>query len=242
MMDEFTNFDILIHIMSIGENIKALQRNLPGSVKLIAVSKTKPVSDILEAYQTGQRFFGENKAQEMSAKHPLLPEDIEWHFIGHLQTNKVKYIAPFVSCIHSVDSLRLLLEINREALRNNRTIPCLLQFYIAEEETKFGLSVGEAESILLSDTLKTLRNIEIAGVMGMATFTDNPDQIRKEFRNLKTIFTIVKEAFFKDQPSFREISMGMSDDYRIAVEEGSTMVRIGSAVFGARSAILNPES
>jgi PLP dependent protein len=221
--------------MTIRENILTLKRTLPGNVKLIAVSKTKPVSDILEAYQTGQRLFGENKAQEMSAKYPLLPEDIEWHFIGHLQTNKVKYIAPFVSCIHSVDSLRLLLEINREALRNNRIIPCLLQFHIAEEESKFGLSVGEAEALLVSDTLLTLRNIEIAGVMGMATYTENTEQIRKEFRNLKTIFEMVKEAFFKDQPSFREISMGMSDDYRIAVEEGSTMVRIGSAVFGTRN-------
>jgi pyridoxal phosphate enzyme (YggS family) len=221
--------------MGIGENIQTLKSNLPDHVRLIAVSKTRQVSDIMEAYQTGQRLFGENKAQEMAAKFLLLPEDIEWHFIGHLQTNKVKYIAPFVSCIHAVDSLRLLLEINREALRNNRIIPCLLQFHIAEEETKFGLSVLEAETMLLSDTLKTLRNVEIAGVMGMATYTENLDQIRKEFRNLRNIFEMVKGAFFKDQPSFREISMGMSDDYQIAIEEGSTMVRIGSAVFGARN-------
>jgi pyridoxal phosphate enzyme (YggS family) len=221
--------------MGIGENIQALKSDLPENVRLIAVSKTKPVSGIMEAYQAGQRLFGENKAQEMEAKFPLLPKDIEWHFIGHLQTNKVKYIAPFVSCIHAVDSLRLLLEINREALRNNRIIPCLLQFHIAEEETKFGLSVLEAETMLLSDTLKTLRNIEIAGVMGMATYTENMDQIRKEFRNLRNIFEMVKEAFFKDQPSFSEVSMGMSDDYQIAIEEGSTMVRIGSAVFGARN-------
>jgi PLP dependent protein len=221
--------------MTIRENIFTLKRTLPDHVKLIAVSKTKPVSDILEAYQAGQRQFGENKAQEMAAKFPLLPDDIEWHFIGHLQTNKVKYIAPFVSCIHSVDSLRLLLEINREALRNNRTISCLLQFHIAEEETKFGLSVMEAESMLLSDTLKTLRNINITGVMGMATFTENMDQVRKEFRNLRTIFEMMKEAFFRDQAFFREISMGMSDDYRTAVDEGSTMVRIGSAIFGTRN-------
>jgi pyridoxal phosphate enzyme (YggS family) len=221
--------------MGIGENIQALKSDLPENVRLIAVSKTKPVSGIMEAYQAGQRLFGENKAQEMEAKFPLLPKDIDWHFIGHLQTNKVKYIAPFVSCIHAVDSLRLLLEINREALRNNRIIPCLLQFHIAEEETKFGLSVLEAETMLLSDTLKTLRNIEIAGVMGMATYTENMDQIRKEFRNLRNIFEMVKEAFFKDQPSFSEVSMGMSDDYQIAIEEGSTMVRIGSAVFGARN-------
>jgi pyridoxal phosphate enzyme (YggS family) len=223
--------------MSIGNNIQTLKCSLPDHVRLIAVSKTKPVSGIMEAYQAGQRLFGENKAQEMEAKFPLLPKDIEWHFIGHLQTNKVKYIAPFVSCIHAVDSLRLLLEINREALRNNRIIPCLLQFHIAEEETKFGLSVLEAETMLLNDTLKTLRNIEIAGVMGMATYTENMDQIRKEFRNLRNIFEMVKEAFFKDQPSFSEVSMGMSDDYQIAIEEGSTMVRIGSAVFGMRDHI-----
>jgi PLP dependent protein len=221
--------------MTIRENILALKSTLPGNVRLVAVSKMKTVPEILEAYQAGQRDFGENKAQEMAAKFSELPTDIDWHFIGHLQTNKVKYIAPFVSCIHSADSLRLLLEINREALRNSRTIPCLLQFHIAEEETKFGLSLGEAESMLLSDTLKTLRNIKITGVMGMATFTENMEQVRKEFRNLRTIFEVVKEAFFKDQPSFREISMGMSDDFPIAVEEGSTMVRIGNAVFGARN-------
>jgi hypothetical protein len=221
--------------MTIAENILTLKNSLPAHVRLVAVTKTRTASEMMEAYRAGQRLFGENKAQEMSSKFPLFPDDIEWHFIGHLQTNKVKYIAPFVSCIHSVDSLRLLLEINREALRNNRTIPCLLQFHIAEEESKFGLSVGEAEAMLLSDTLKTLRNIEITGVMGMATFTDNMDQVRKEFRNLRIIFEMVKEAFFRDQPSFRELSMGMSDDFRIAVEEGSTMVRIGSAVFGARN-------
>lgn len=221
--------------MGIGENIHALKNDLPDHVRLIAVSKTKPISDILEAYQVGQRLFGENKTQEMAAKFPLLENDIEWHFIGHLQTNKVKYIAPFVSCIHSVDSLRLLLEINREALRYNRIIPCLLQFHIAEEETKFGLSVEEAEAMLQSDTLTTLRNIELAGVMGMATFTEEMDQVRKEFRHLRVIFEKIKETFFKDEPFFRELSMGMSDDYRIAVEEGSTMVRIGSAVFGTRN-------
>jgi PLP dependent protein len=221
--------------MGIGGNIQKFKSSLPDHVRLIAVSKMNPVSAIMEAYQAGQRLFGENKAQEMASKFLLLPDDIEWHFIGHLQTNKVKYIAPFVSCIHSVDSLRLLLEINREALRNNRTISCLLQFHIAEEETKFGLSVIEAESMLLSDTLKTLRNIKITGIMGMATFTENMDQVRKEFSNLRSIFEMVKAAFFEDQPTFREISMGMSDDYRIAVEEGSTMVRIGSAVFGIRN-------
>jgi hypothetical protein len=189
----------------------------------------------MEAYHAGQRLFGENKALEMATKYPQMPADTEWHFIGHLQTNKVRIIAPFVTCIHSVDSLRLLLEINREALRNNRTISCLLQFHIAEEETKFGLSLEEAKAILESDTFKTLRNIAITGVMGMATFTENLDQVRKEFRHLKTIFEVIKEAFFKEQPSFREISMGMSDDYQVAIDEGSTMVRIGSAVFGARN-------
>jgi PLP dependent protein len=221
--------------MSIRENIQAIKGNLPDHVRLIAVSKTKPVSDIMEAYHAGQRMFGENKAQELASKYPLLPGDIEWHFIGHLQTNKVKYIAPFVTLIHSVDSLKLLQEIDREALKNKRIISCLLQFYIAEEETKFGFSMEEADEMIAGNAFQNLRNVEISGVMGMATFTDDMDQVRKEFRNLKNIFDRLKENHFQNTFPFRDISMGMSDDYPIAVEEGSTMVRIGSIIFGARA-------
>jgi hypothetical protein len=221
--------------MTIAENIHTLKNRLPAEVRLVAVSKTKPVSALMEAYQAGQRLFGENKAVEMVSKHAAMPPDVEWHFIGHLQTNKVRVIAPFVACIHSVDSGKLLAEINKEAAKNNRIIPCLLQFYIAREETKFGLSPEEAFEILNSDTFKAFRNIRINGVMGMATFTDNMEQVRQEFRTLREIFGHLKADFFQDQPAFREISMGMSDDYQIAVEEGSTMVRIGSTIFGARN-------
>lgn len=203
-------------------------------MKLVAVSKTHSVEEIMEAYQTGQRCFAENKAQELSAKQPLLPSDIEWHFIGHLQSNKVKYIAPFVSLIHSVDSLKLLQVIDKEASKNGRTISCLLQFHIAEEDTKFGLDIEEAEEILESKAYRELKNISIAGIMGMATFTDDYDQVRREFRHLKAIFDQLKGKYFAHDPAFREISMGMSDDYEIAVSEGSTLVRIGSSIFGAR--------
>lgn len=203
-------------------------------MKLAAVSKTHSVEEIMEAYQTGQRCFAENKAQELSAKQPLLPSDIEWHFIGHLQSNKVKYIAPFVSLIHSVDSLKLLQVIDKEASKNGRTIPCLLQFHVAEEDTKFGLDIEEAEEILESKAYHELKNISIAGIMGMATFTDDYDQVRREFRHLKAIFDHLKDKYFAHDPAFREISMGMSDDYEIAVSEGSTLVRIGSSIFGAR--------
>jgi len=201
---------------------------------MVAVSKTHSVEEIMEAYQTGQRCFAENKAQELSAKQPLLPSDIEWHFIGHLQSNKVKYIAPFVSLIHSVDSLKLLQVIDKEASKNGRTISCLLQFHIAEEDTKFGLDIEEAEEILESKAYRELKNISIAGIMGMATFTDDYDQVRREFRHLKAIFDQLKGKYFAHDPAFREISMGMSDDYEIAVSEGSTLVRIGSSIFGAR--------
>lgn len=220
--------------MLIADNLTKIKNSLPAGIKLAAVSKTHTVEEILEAYSTGHRCFAENKAQELGAKYPQLPGDIEWHFIGHMQTNKVKYIAPFVALIHSVDSLKLLQTINKEAIKNKRTIPCLLQFHIAEEETKFGLSLEEAEELLNAETFKALNNIQIAGVMGMATFTDDLNQVRREFRQLKSIFAQLKEKYYNHIPDFREISMGMSDDYQIAIEEGSTIVRIGSSIFGSR--------
>lgn len=205
------------------------------NVRLVAVSKTQPPARILEIYRQGQRIFGENRAQEMLEKYTALPADIEWHLIGHLQTNKVKIIAPFVRLIHSVDSLKLLQEIDKQAVKANRVIDCLLQFHIAQEETKFGLSEAEAREILSSEEFQQLKNIRICGVMGMATFTDDEAQVRREFRYLKTIFEKIRQEFFPDVPHFREISMGMSGDWRIAVEEGSTMVRIGSLIFGERA-------
>ncbi len=221
--------------MSPAEKYLDLIKNLPSNVKLIAVSKTKTEKEILEVYHAGQRLFGENKIQELVPKYEKLPRDIEWHLIGHLQTNKVKYIAPFVGMIHSADSLKLLKTINKEAKKNNRTIKCLLQFHIAEEETKFGLSREEAEDILNSEEFKKLENIEICGVMGMATFTEDMEQVRREFRLLKTVFDWLKKDYFAGSPQFNEISMGMSDDYRVAIEEGSTMIRVGSAIFGSRN-------
>lgn len=221
--------------MTIADRLNRIIQNLPEGVRLAAVSKTHSPEEIMEAYQAGQRCFAENKAQELAAKYPVLPADIEWHFIGHLQTNKVKYITPFVAMIHSVDSLRLLQAINREANKNDRIIPCLLQFHIAGEETKFGLSPEEADYLLRSAEFRVLQNIRIAGVMGMATFTEDWQQVRTEFRNLKNIFDRLKRDFFSEDPHFREISMGMSDDYSIAIEEGSTLVRIGSSIFGARN-------
>lgn len=219
----------------IKENLNKVRATVPSDVTLIAVSKTKPITDLQEAYEAGQRVFGENKALEMRDKHQELPKDIQWHFIGHLQTNKIKYIAPFVTLIHSIDSASLLEAVNKEAAKNNRVIDCLLQFHIAQEETKFGLDLEEAEEILKSDNFKNLKNINICGVMGMATFTDNVNQIRDEFRSLKNIFDVVKGKYFADSLSFKEISMGMSDDYPIAIEEGATMVRVGSKIFGARN-------
>ncbi|HOO83209.1 MAG TPA: YggS family pyridoxal phosphate-dependent enzyme [Prolixibacteraceae bacterium] len=220
--------------MSISDNINSINKTLPAKVKLIAVSKTKPNEAILEAYNAGVRIFGENKVQELTTKYETLPSDIEWHFIGHLQTNKVKYIAPFVKLIHAVDSFKLLKTIDKEAAKNGRIINCLLQFHIAKEETKFGLSEDEANAILGSDEFKKLQNICICGVMGMATFTENIEQVRNEFQLLKNIFTDLKDRYFADNEYFKEISMGMSDDYLIAVEQGSTMVRIGSTIFGHR--------
>jgi hypothetical protein len=220
--------------MSIPQRIQEIIKEIPDRVTLVAVSKTKPIADILEAYNGGYRIFGENKPQELTQKFNELPKDIQWHMIGHLQTNKVKYIAPFVSLIHAVDSLKLLKEINKQALKNNRVISCLLQFHIAEEETKFGLNLQEAYEILSSDDFKNMNNISIAGVMGMATYTDDEKQIRKEFNNLKSIYTQLKTICFNDLDSFKEISMGMSGDYQIAIEEGSTMIRVGSTIFGER--------
>ena len=218
----------------IKENLTKIQSTIPSDVTLVAVSKTKPVSDLQEVYDAGQRVFGENKVQEMTEKYEILPKDIQWHLIGHLQTNKVKYIAPFVSLIHSVDSMKLLNEINKEAKKNNRVIDCLLQFHIAEEETKFGLSIEEAKELLESKEFVEMQNISIVGIMGMASFTENIETVRHEFRVLESYFQILKSHFFKFNHDFKEISMGMSGDYLLAIEEGSTMVRVGSSIFGTR--------
>ncbi len=217
----------------IAETIRLIENELQDKAKLIAVTKTKPVELLREAYDAGCRRFGENKVQEMADKQPQLPADVEWHLIGHLQTNKVKYIASFVALIHSVDSLKLLQEINKQAAKHNRVIDCLLQIYIADEETKFGLSPEEAESLLNDPALTTLPNVRLVGLMGLATNTDDESQIRGEFRGLKQLYDKLAQI---DCPviQFRELSMGMSGDYRIAVEEGSTLVRVGSAIFGAR--------
>ncbi len=218
----------------IAEKILELKAGLPENVTLVAVSKTKPVEDILQAYQAGQRIFGENKVQEMCDKYEQLPKDIAWHLIGHLQTNKVKYMAPFVALVHAVDSLKLLAEINKEARKNKRIIDCLLQFHIAQEDTKFGLDFDEATEILKSETYHEMENIRIVGVMGMASFTDNKEQVEDEFRTLYNYFQIIKSHYFKFNPDFKEISMGMSGDYPIAIAEGSTMIRVGSSIFGGR--------
>ncbi|KHJ38415.1 pyridoxal phosphate enzyme, YggS family [Pedobacter glucosidilyticus] len=221
--------------MSITDNLLKLKKEIEQEdVKLIAVSKTKPVEDIMEAYDAGQRLFGENHVQELVEKHEALPKDIEWHLIGHLQSNKVKYIAPFIHLIHSVDSLKLLQEINKQAAKNNRVINCLLQVYIADEETKYGLGFDEVIDLLRSDEFAALENIKIVGLMGIATNSDNEKQIKEEFYELKTLFDGVKASYFRKDEDFKEISMGMSTDYKIAIEQGSTMVRIGSDIFGKR--------
>ena len=206
-----------------------------GSTRLVAVSKTQPTEAILNLYDQGQRIFGENKVQEMVSKHEALPKDIEWHLIGHLQSNKVKYMASFVAMIHSVDSLKLLEEINRQAERNHRVINCLLQFKINDEETKFGLDQKEAFALLESASYPTLQNIRLCGVMGMASFVEDEAQIRQEFKALHQIFDALKDRYFPNDENFKEISMGMSDDYPIAIAEGSTLVRIGTLLFGARN-------
>ena len=227
--------------MSIQNNLRSIQTTLPENVTLVAVSKTKPLSDLMEAYQAGQRIFGENKIQEMTEKWEAMPKDIQWHMIGHVQTNKVKYMAPFVSLIHGVDSLKLLQEINKQAQKNNRIIDCLLQVYIAEEESKFGLDEEELNEILTrvyeqceakqaQNDKENYKNIRIVGLMGMATFTENQNQIKKEFSRLKTIF----DAIATHNSQFTILSMGMSGDYQLAIECGSTMVRIGSSIFGGR--------
>lgn len=220
--------------MDIGKNITDIKSTLPESVKLVVVSKTKSPEIIEEAYRAGHKIFGENKAQELLWKYEKLPKDIEWHFIGHLQSNKAKYLVPFVNMIHGIDSLKILKTVNKEALKYGRVISCLLQFHIARESTKFGLSEEEAVDILESGVMAELKNVQIAGVMGMATFTDNSDVVRSEFRMLKSIFKKLKSVYFSGDNVFREISMGMSDDYEVAVEEGSTIVRIGSKIFGSR--------
>jgi len=217
------------------ENLEKVKKTIPAGVLLVAVSKTKPVEDIQEAYDAGQRVFGENHALEMRDKHEVLPKDIDWHFIGHLQTNKIKYIVSFARMIHSIDTFNLLQAVNKEAAKRDRVVDCLLQFHIAEEETKFGLSMEEAEEILNSDIFKGMKNVRICGVMGMATNTDDMAQVRKEFKHLKEIFNTLRKKYFADNEWFKEISMGMSHDYPIAIEEGSTMVRVGSKIFGERN-------
>jgi pyridoxal phosphate enzyme (YggS family) len=221
--------------MSIADNIKSLKNETTGKkVSLLAVSKTKPVEDVKQAYDAGQRLFGENMVQELLEKYEHLPTDIQWHLIGHLQSNKVKYIAPFISMIQSVDSLKLLQEINKHAEKHKRVIDCLLQIYIADEETKFGLGFDEAIELLRNEEFATLKNIRIRGLMGIATNTDNKKQIKDEYYELKTFFDGIKQSFFRKDAAFDTLSMGMSSDYRIAIEQGSTMVRLGSTIFGQR--------
>ncbi len=220
--------------MSIGENIKHYNSLMPPQTRLIAVSKTKPIEDLQQAYDAGQRLFGENKALEMRDKHAALPKDILWHFIGHLQTNKVKYIVPFVAMIHSVDSLKVLKEINKEAVKCGRVVDCLLQADIAHEETKFGMEKEEIESLLSSDEFAQMENVRICGLMGIGSITEDENQTKKEFSQLAVLFSQIKERFFPNKESFCELSMGMSHDYEIAISQGSTMVRIGSSIFGLR--------
>ena len=216
------------------DNLLAVKQTLKNNVKLVAVSKYQPMELLVEAYEAGQRVFGESHALEVRDKAEALPKDIEWHFIGHLQTNKVKYIAPFISCIESVDSLKLMQEINKQALKNERIIDCLLQFHVAQEETKSGFTLEECEAVLSSEVFSALKNIRIVGVMGMATYTDDEKQIRKEFKTLVANFAYLKMAYFSANEEFKEISMGMTDDYQIAMSEGSTIVRVGSGIFGGR--------
>lgn len=217
--------------MTISENLEKFKTELPADVTLVAVSKTKPVSDLMEAYNSGQRVFGENKIQEMETKWREMPKDIEWHMIGHVQRNKVKYMAPFVRLIHAVDSFKLLKEINKEDEKNERTINCLLQIKIAEEESKFGMDEADAATLLASEEIKKLQNIKIVGLMGMATFTDDDEQVSEEFQKLKKIF----DEFKVHDSGFKILSMGMSGDYKLAIENGSNMVRVGSAIFGDRN-------
>lgn len=221
--------------MSVVQNLEFTKKNIPENVTLVCVSKFHPETAIMEAYDAGERIFGESKVQELTEKYNHLPKDIQWHFIGHLQTNKVKYLVPFVALIHGVDTLKLLVEINKQAEKVNRKINCLLQVHIATEESKFGFSARELVELFESDNLKSLKFIRIRGLMAMATFTDNQEQVRNEFLGLKELFEKIKENYELNNPDFTVISMGMSDDYQLAIEAGSTMVRIGSLIFGHRA-------
>lgn len=218
----------------IAENLQRVKETLKPGVQLVAVSKYHPVADLREAYDAGQRVFGESHVQELVAKHEVLPQDIEWHFIGHLQTNKVKYMASFVSLIHSADSVKLLKEINKQALKSERVVDVLLQLHVAAEETKFGFTPEEVVALLENDEWKSWTHVRIVGLMAMATNTDDEEQIAQEFERVKNLFFALKERFFAEEPSFRQLSMGMSGDYLIAQEHGSTMVRVGSMIFGYR--------
>lgn len=221
--------------MSIQTNLKETLATLPPHVRLVAVSKFHPNEALQEAYDAGQRIFGESKVQEMTQKYESLPKDIEWHFIGHLQTNKIKYMASYVAMIHGVDSFKLLIEINKQAAKVGRIIPCLLQIHIAQEETKFGFSFEECKEMLMAGEWKSLKNISLCGIMGMATNTEDEEEIRKEFQSLRNFFQEIKQGFFSEDSAFKEISMGMSDDYPLAIEYGSTLIRIGSRIFGNRN-------
>lgn len=220
--------------MSIAENLQQVLSELPAEVQLVAVSKFHPNEAIEEAYAAGQRVFGESKAQEMTAKYESLPKDIEWHFIGHLQSNKIKYIVPYVALIHGIDSYKLLVEVNKQAAKVGKVVNCLLQLHIAEEETKFGFSFDECREMLDAGEWKTLTNIQLCGLMGMATNTDDSEQIEKEFCSLSSFFNEVKTSWFADTSAFRELSMGMSHDYHQAIGAGSTLIRVGSKIFGDR--------
>lgn len=222
--------------MSITKSIQQLQHSLPKGVSLLAISKYQPIEAIQEAYDAGQRLFGENHIQEMAAKAAALPQDIEWHFTGHVQTNKIKYMAPFVSLIHAVDSFRLLREIDKHAAKHDRCIDCLLQIHIAQEETKYGLSIEECHNLLAHEPWRELQHVRIVGLMAMGSNTDDMEQVRSEFRRMKELFDELKSTYFANEPSFGQLSEGMTDDYPIAIEEGSTIVRIGSMIFGERMA------
>jgi len=221
--------------MNVENNFKKIKENIPENIDIVAVSKTKPTSDILKLYNIGHKIFGENKVQELLAKKEILPDDIQWHMIGALQSNKVKYLVPFISMIHSIDSFKLLYEVNKRAAKIGRKIKCLLEFHIAEEDSKHGFEEKEIFEMLDNKEFWTLNNIEVAGLMGIATHTDDKDKIRNEFRYLKNLFSKIKEKYYSDNINFKELSMGMTSDYTIAIEEGATIVRIGSAIFGARN-------
>jgi len=220
--------------MAIADKLQHIKNSIPESVKLVVITKTQPADTIMKVYETGHRVFGENKVQELVNKYEQLPRDMEWHMVGHLQSNKVKYIAPFVHLVHSVDSMKLLRVIDQEGLKNHKVISCLLQIKIAREKTKYGLSEHEAVSLLEDQKIRELKNIKITGLMGMATYTSDLELVRSEFRNLNTIFNMFQKKYFNESPEFKELSMGMSHDYPIAIEEGATYIRIGTSIFGER--------